>query len=42
MDDDLIRRKNILNIILIGSVAMLVILDAFVLFYSLYDGPAYI
>jgi signal transduction histidine kinase len=41
MDEDLIRRKNILNILLIGSVTMLVILDAFVLFHTLQEGPAY-
>jgi signal transduction histidine kinase len=41
MDEDLLRRKNILNIILIGSVVMLAILDAFVLFHSLQDGATY-
>jgi len=41
MDEDLQRRKNILNIILIGSIGMLTILDAFVLFHSLESGAAY-
>jgi len=41
MDEDLLRRKNILNILLIGSVAMLAILDAFVLFHSIQDGATY-
>ncbi len=41
MDDDLLRRNTILNIILIGSVVMLAILDAFVLFHSLQDGALY-
>lgn len=41
MDEDLIRRKNILNVLLVGSVTMLVILDAFVLFHTLQEGPAY-
>lgn len=40
MDEDLLRRKSILNIILIGSVIMLAILDAFVLAHSLRDGAA--
>ena len=41
MDEDLLRRKKILNIILVGSIAMLVMLDTFVLFYSLHDGSSY-
>ena len=41
MDEDLLRRKNILNIILVGSIVMLTILDAFVLVHSLQDGAAY-
>ena len=41
MDEDLLRRKNILNIILIGSIVMLAILDASVLFYSIRDGATY-
>jgi signal transduction histidine kinase len=41
MDEDPLRRKNILNVLLAGSVIMLVILDAFILFYSLRDGAAY-
>jgi signal transduction histidine kinase len=41
MDEDPLRRKNILNIILIGSIVMLAILDALVLFHSLQDGGAY-
>jgi signal transduction histidine kinase len=41
MDEDLLRRKDILNIILIGSIVMLAILDAFVLFHSLQDGATY-
>lgn len=40
MDEDLLRRKGILDIILIGSVVMLVILDAFVFNHSLRDGAA--
>ncbi len=38
MYDDKRRREHILNIILIGSIVMLGILDAIVLFYSLKDG----
>ena len=41
MNEDLLRRKHILEILLIGSVGMLVVLDAFVLFHSLQDGAAY-
>jgi signal transduction histidine kinase len=41
MDEDLLRRNNILNIILVGSIVMLAMLDAFVLFHSLRDGAAY-
>ena len=41
MDDDLRRREHILNIILMGSVVMLTILDGIVLFYSLKDGSRY-
>jgi signal transduction histidine kinase len=40
MDEDLRRREYILNIILVGSIGMLVILDAIVLFYSLREGSA--
>ncbi|HUC31285.1 MAG TPA: ATP-binding protein [Candidatus Paceibacterota bacterium] len=38
MDEDQRRREHILNIILIGSIVMLAILDAIVLFYSLREG----
>ncbi|HUC01514.1 MAG TPA: ATP-binding protein [Candidatus Paceibacterota bacterium] len=41
MDEDLPRRKNILNVLLVGSVLMLSTLDAFVLFHSVQDGAAY-
>lgn len=41
MEDDLRRRERILNIILIGSIVMLIILDGIVLFYSTKDGPHY-
>jgi signal transduction histidine kinase len=41
MDEDLARREYILNIILVGSIVMLVILDAFILFHSTQDGAAY-
>ena len=41
MDEDLLRRKDILNIILIGSIVMLAILDASVFFYSIRDGATY-
>ena len=41
MDEEKRRREHILNIILIGSIVMLVILDAIVLFHSLREGPAY-
>jgi signal transduction histidine kinase len=41
MDDDLRRRERILNIILIGSIIMLTLLDGIVLFYSLKDGSHY-
>jgi signal transduction histidine kinase len=41
MDEDLLRRKHILEILLIGSVGMLAILDIFVLVHSLQDGAAY-
>jgi signal transduction histidine kinase len=41
MDEDLQRREHILNIILVGSIVMLAILDASVLFYSIKDGAAY-
>lgn len=41
MDEDLPRRERILNIILVGSIVMLVILDAFVLFHSIQDGETY-
>lgn len=40
MDEDRRRKENILNIILVGSIVMLVILDAIVLFYSLREGSA--
>jgi len=40
MDEDQRRRAHILNIILIGSIVMLAILDAIVLFYSLREGSA--
>jgi signal transduction histidine kinase len=40
-ENDLPRRANILNIILIGSLAMLAILDALVLFCSVRDGSSY-
>jgi signal transduction histidine kinase len=40
MDEDRQRRGRILNIILLGSIAMLVILDAIVLSYSLREGGA--
>lgn len=41
MDEDLPRRENILNIILVGSIVMLVILDAIVLFHTIQDGLNY-
>jgi signal transduction histidine kinase len=41
MDEDLRRREHILNIILIGSIVMLTILDSTVLFYSLREGSRY-
>ncbi len=41
MDEDPLRRKDILNVILIGSVIMLVVFDAFVLFHSLREGATY-
>lgn len=41
MDEDLQRKEHILNIILVGSIVMLAILDASVLFYSIRDGAAY-
>ena len=41
MNEDLQRRTHVLNIVLIGSIAMLAILDAIVLYYSLREGPAY-
>lgn len=40
MDEDRQRREYILHIILIGSIAMLAILDGIVLFYSLREGSA--
>ncbi len=40
MDEDQRQRERILNIILIGSIIMLAILDAIVLFYSLREGSA--
>jgi signal transduction histidine kinase len=40
MDEEQRRREYILNIILIGSIVMLAILDAIVLFYSLREGSA--
>jgi signal transduction histidine kinase len=41
MDEERMRRENILNIILIGSIAMLAILDGIILLYSLQEGPRY-
>jgi signal transduction histidine kinase len=41
MDDDRRRQENILNIILIGSIAMLALLDGIVLVYSLQEGSHY-
>jgi signal transduction histidine kinase len=41
MDEDLLRRKDILTIILIGSIVMLAILDAIVLFHTIQDGARY-
>jgi signal transduction histidine kinase len=41
MDEDLQRKEYILNVILIGSIVMLAILDASVLFYSIKDGATY-
>lgn len=41
MDEDHLQRKNILNVILIGSIAMLAILDGIVLFYSIKEGARY-
>jgi signal transduction histidine kinase len=41
MDEDLQRREYILNIILIGSIVMLAILDAIVLFHTIQDGASY-
>ena len=41
MDEDKRRREYILNIILIGSIVMLVILDGIVLFHSLREGSRY-
>jgi len=41
MDEDLQRKEYILNVILIGSIVMLAILDASVLFYSTKDGTTY-
>lgn len=41
MDEESLRRKDILGIILIGSVIMLTILDAFVLFHSMREGTTY-
>jgi signal transduction histidine kinase len=41
MDEDLLRRKDIQNIILIGSIVMLVILDGIVLFHTIQDGASY-
>ena len=40
-DDDRWRKKRILEIILIGSIATLVVLDGTVLAYSLHDGTSY-
>ena len=37
-ENDLPRRTSILNVILVGSLVMLVILDALVLFHSLQEG----
>ncbi len=36
------RREYILNIILVGSLALLIFFDAFVLYYSLQLGPKYV
>jgi signal transduction histidine kinase len=41
MDEDPQRKEHILNVILIGSIVMLAILDASVLFYSLQKGAMY-
>ena len=41
MNDEFQRRERILNIILMGSIVMLTILDVIVLFYSLKEGPHY-
>ena len=41
MDEDLQRKEYILNVILIGAIVMLAILDASVLFYSIKDGATY-
>ena len=41
MDEDLLRRKDILHTILIGSIVMLAILDGVVLFHTIQDGASY-
>ena len=41
MDEEKRRREHILNIILIGSIVMLAVLDAIVLFHSLHGGASY-
>ncbi len=41
MDEDPLRKKSVLSILLIGSVVMLAILDASVLFHSLRNGTPY-
>jgi signal transduction histidine kinase len=41
MDEDLQRKEHILNVILIGSIVMLAILDASVLFHSIKEGTTY-
>jgi signal transduction histidine kinase len=40
-DEDDRRRERVLNIILVSSIAMLVLFDALILYYSLREGAAY-
>src|SRR6185437_3067593 len=41
MDEDRLRKENILNVILIGSIVMLLAYDGFVFLYSLREGSRY-
>jgi signal transduction histidine kinase len=40
-DEDDRRRERILNVILVGSISMLAVFDALILYYSLLEGAAY-